>query len=127
MADLTPTRLAEIAEAAEKATPGDWVNDAPGCVGINYGEGGKATICTCPIAFSWHNGENDAAFIALSRTAIPELLSHIARLEADKAKLREAVRKLRACPALFDIAPEDMDEEDIEADRFARTTLEETA
>lgn len=57
---------------------------------------------------------------------ITTLRAQVAQLKADKAKLREAVRKLRACPALFDIAPEDMDEEDVEAERFARLVLAET-
>lgn len=80
---ITPAQLEEWKRLESEATAGEWLNDVEGCVGIRYAEGGQATICTCPIAFSYHNGRNDAAFIASSRTALPALIAEVERLNAE--------------------------------------------
>lgn len=41
---MTPL-VERLRQLAKKATPGPWINDAPGCVAKYWDEGGKSTIC----------------------------------------------------------------------------------
>ena len=87
--------LTEMKEACAKATPGPWIRS--GCrrkIGeedcIMVGPD-SFTIAALPIGRrpNEHAGAfNDAAFIAMSRSAVPEL---IARLEKAEALLRQAI------------------------------------
>ena len=89
MPDLTPEYLAEIRALADAATPGDWTVYAPTygpitietdrteviapdsvhCMAYCYGGSSSYTLSAA-----------DAAFIAVSRTAIPEMLDEIDHL-----------------------------------------------
>lgn len=75
---LSPQQLDCIELLAEEATEGPWVNDAEGCVGKNWPEGGKTTIATCPIALS-QNSEQDAAFITATDPLVTKRLLAMAR------------------------------------------------
>ena len=105
----------DMKEAAEKATPGPWFNDGGNiwidtreqvCCGRGYQEccgnpdikGGQEQIGGM--------SENDAAFIALARNRLPDLL-------ADYERMREALERVkmitqdstyRACVVANDIA-----------------------
>lgn len=91
MERLTDERIAEIRAAEEKATPGPWVRHD------TYTHHGIATHSPSTRAYL-HSGREkriayvsktpdcafDLDFIALSRTAVPELLAEIERLRADR-------------------------------------------
>ena len=81
--------LTELKQACEAATPGPWSVDlckAEDCWRIKYGTRGH-WLATVPIDGDEESSERDAAFIAMSRAAVPEL---IARVEAAEAELAEA-------------------------------------
>lgn len=89
---MTPSRLAEIKALADAATPGPWrwfpnphPNDETIETRIAFGD---------PWTYSLWSGirERDAAFIAASRTAVPELVAEVERLTALLARPR--------CPVL---------------------------
>lgn len=77
--------LAAIMEAAEKATPGPWkrhtwrIESAAGPV--------TPAIAIC--SSRWDNG--DADFIATARNNIASVAAYVASLEAENARLREAL------------------------------------
>lgn len=84
------TTLSALKEACEAATPKPWSVDlckAEDCWHIKYGTRGH-WLATVPIDGDEESSERDAAFIAMSRTAVPEL---IARVEAAEALLRRIV------------------------------------
>ncbi|MGC4151522.1 MAG: hypothetical protein QM628_00390 [Propionicimonas sp.] len=83
---LTPEYLAEIRALADAATPGDWTVDAP-TRGLITIETGRAEVIApdsvhC-MAYCYGGSSSytlsaaDAAFIAVSRTAVPKLLDEI--------------------------------------------------
>jgi hypothetical protein len=84
---MTPERLAEIKAAAEWATPGEWWP-------VPYdGEGYQVDtkvgcVADCGESF---RPEMDARFIALARTAIPELVAEVARLQKSYGFLRSTL------------------------------------
>jgi hypothetical protein len=97
-ARITKARRAELRRIADAATKGEWYIDEPkhadaptrrvvrGSERINF-----ATDIVChPTA------DRDAAFIAASRTALPELLDEVDRLEADNERLRSAALEWQA-------------------------------
>lgn len=77
---VTPEYLAELRRLADAATPGPWDSDyrlgdiaIPVYVGEDEWEAYRLGAFECT---------NDAKFATASRTAIPELLDHIEKLEA---------------------------------------------
>jgi len=85
--------LTELKQACEAATPEPWSVDlckAEDCWRIKYGTRGH-WLATVPIDGDEESSERDAAFIAMSRTAVPEL---IARVEAAEALLLEVTADL---------------------------------
>ena len=89
---MTPERLKEIAERAEKATGGEWEAQEPwGAAGTYARVKGPKMRLSARI----HDGGRtpvfesvaDAEFIAHARTDIPDLLRYITRLEKYKQHL----------------------------------------
>lgn len=86
---ITAARLQEIAALCEAATPGPW-SAGPHCETV---DGPSWPVCTIaydderrPVLDELDPGQHvhqDARLIAASRTAIPELLAEIARLQSD--------------------------------------------
>lgn len=97
----TPTnsdRLREIAERAEKATPGPWEAH----VAIRYpggtaqergvlGPNGENPICWVVDEFEMSTSNDD--FIAAAREDVPFLLSEITKLNAEKAETIEVLER----------------------------------
>ena len=76
---MTDKRLAELRALSEAATPGPWAVDiqTPD-LAANIGNAEKG-VC----AVTKEGGHGDIAFIAASRTAIPELLDEIQELREE--------------------------------------------
>lgn len=74
---ITPERLSEIAELCEAATPGPWIveRENAGWISVFREHGTMVFRGGRDLEFA-----SDAAFIAASRTAIPELIAEIALL-----------------------------------------------
>jgi hypothetical protein len=88
-------KWAELREAEKKATEGPWLNAASrsSIVGLPVvGPMGRA-ICNV-------HDDDSAAFIALSREAVPALLADIDRLEAENKRLRDALEAIDAIEPL---------------------------
>lgn len=99
---MTPEQRRELRELAEKATPGPWeiwtsnsfrrITGAP----INSRvarDGGVLSAIVCRDGHPDLDGQNrdaDLAFIAASRTAVPELLDENDALRAELAEMRSA-------------------------------------
>ena len=72
-----------------------WTNDAPGCVGGHYSQGGKRTIAICGGGeLADTEDRADAAFIAEAHESVPALCAEIEALETELAYERDA-RRLR--------------------------------
>lgn len=92
---MTPKRIAEIRAACKAATPGPWevspywMEDS----GLSdvIASHRKPTNGVASDCFNW-----DAAFIALARTAVPELLAEVERLEGILVAVRAEMEQLRA-------------------------------
>jgi hypothetical protein len=99
---ISPSRLAEIKAAAEAATPGPWGFRLCGTdadphieevisLAEPHPEWCENDPATCPHGPSVlttdcnvYTKDHDARFIALARTAVPELLAEVERLSADR-------------------------------------------
>lgn len=79
---MTDADLDKLEALAKAATQGEWVNDAPGCIGIHYLQGGKATICTTPSEYL--EDQANAAFIAAANPATILDLIASARRDAEE-------------------------------------------
>ena len=84
---MTDERLAELRALADAATPGIWdftSHNVPGTY--------RAHILGEPpvLIISMARRDEDLAFIAASRTAIPELLDEVERLRAELEEWRES-------------------------------------
>lgn len=94
---MTPERRAEYRRLADAATPGPWEwSHLLNPNGLLSGDCEVIAILpehTCSLEML----EADAAFIAASRTAVPELLDEVERLEALNASLKTLVRKMEFC------------------------------
>jgi hypothetical protein len=76
---ITDARLKEIKEITEKATPGPWYDNHLQAYAFCVGSENGVKTEICPII----NKQKDAKFIAIARTAIPELLEYIETLQTD--------------------------------------------
>lgn len=66
-----------------------WTNDAPGCVGGHYSQGGKRTIAICGGGeLADTEDRADAAFIAEAHESVPALCAEIEDLEKEVETLR---------------------------------------
>ncbi len=79
MQPMTVERLEELRSLAEAATPGPWATDDNT---ITYEQGPVATA----------NHLHDAAFIAVARQAIPELIREVWRLRGTLEDIRDSTR-----------------------------------
>lgn len=78
-----------------------WTNDAPGCVGGHYSQGGKRTIAICGGGeLADTEDRADAAFIAEAHESVPALCAEIEALETELAYERDA-RRLRVRQTSF--------------------------
>lgn len=75
---LTEARRAELRKLCDEATPGPWMHDEE----FYPAEG---------MLFQWDGDGPDAAFIAASRTAIPELLDALDAAERERDTLATAL------------------------------------
>ena len=86
---MTDADLKAAAELADKATPGPWEHR------------GDEITATHPDGSGWSVGHTldseDAAFIAASRTLIPQLLAEVDRLTKERDEWRDA------CQAISDL------------------------
>lgn len=99
---MTDTRLAEICNAEQAASPGPWETAAMNAIPGSYLYGPRqppeevpAGLMKCqpPISLCF----KDAAFVALARSAIPELLAEVDRLRAAlKAETARCAAVVRA-------------------------------
>jgi hypothetical protein len=79
---VTPERIAELKKLAEAATPGKWL-DWNEWVCLRGGfEGPEEIVCTAHLIGEIDQDEKNAAFIAASRTAVPELIAEVERLQS---------------------------------------------
>ena len=78
---MTPTRIHEIREACEKATPAEWTYEVSRA---EFADGSKVAYVYDSKSergvVAYEVAEPDAAFIAIARTALPEALREIERL-----------------------------------------------
>lgn len=91
---MTGDRLKKIEERAAAATPGPWtarVNFA-----VEDGESDAVEVFdSVGVAIldmvAWQKWKTDAAFIASSRTDVPDLVAEVRRLQAENARLAALV------------------------------------
>ena len=70
-----------------------WTNDAPGCVGGHYPQGGKRTIAICGGGeLADTEDRADAAFIAEAHESVPALCAEIDSLEKRIEKIKQTIR-----------------------------------
>ena len=81
---MTPDRIKELRALCDAATPGPWMKERPNGVG-------SADDMICFIDISSFNRDQDAAFIAAARPALPEALAEIEKLRLD---LTDAVAEI---------------------------------
>lgn len=94
--------IEELKKLADAATPGEWKVGEPdefGDEAIVPVSGGLAVAVMVNGSFHEASGtmvEHDAnaAFIAVSRSAIPALIERVERAEAENARMREALERL---------------------------------
>jgi hypothetical protein len=88
---LTQEQLEAIRQRAEHATPGPWKeDDVTGALVSDIGED-VAVFDAGPYIYAHDRTEANMEFIAHARTDIPALLEHIAELEAELARLKDAL------------------------------------
>lgn len=83
---LSPEYLERLRALVEKATPGPWEADSR-----NAGVGRAITVAQLGLT-AWRPANDNQAFVAESRTAVPLLLGEVARL-------REALERCRVLGA----------------------------
>ena len=81
---MTPERLNELQALCDAATPGPWfrwfeLTEMEGDISTN--EDGKDPGYAI-VSGAWFQGDQDRAFIAAARTALPELIARVRELEA---------------------------------------------
>jgi hypothetical protein len=81
---MTPERLREIQERAEKATKGPWFPH------VTYGDGGGVAFC---VDVNKPAQTADMHFIHYARQDIPDLLTEVDRLKAELAGAYERAAK----------------------------------
>lgn len=69
-----------------KATPRPWVNDAPGCIGKHYDEGGKKTVLVAPIEDA--EGRANAALATIAVNEYETVKAKIEKLQAERDDLQ---------------------------------------
>lgn len=110
---LKPEELREIAERERKATPGPWEREQDGYVigspGVDYH--------IVDVAGS----EEDAEFIATSRTDIPRLLAHIEEQQAEIERYKTALTEIIEDISGYD--PWDLNPLENEIKRIAKEAL----
>lgn len=95
---MTESRLAEIEACANKATVGKWVAGRMDMESYTLTEGPfKQVYCGEDIVA---RGEGDdcrpnAAFVALARSAVPELIAEVRRLQAEAKNLYRIIARER--------------------------------
>lgn len=75
---MTAERWAALVTLCAEATEGPWVDDEEGGISVQWGEhlGGMLT-------------RNDAEFVTTARTALPEALAEVRRLQIENEQLRQ--------------------------------------
>ena len=97
---MNAERVAELRELCEKATVGHW--NVSGQSSYIYGEfaiGYKIAQLSLSTGGCVHNpnAENDAAFIAAARTALPGLLDEVERLRKIAIEMLDAAYNNLSC------------------------------
>lgn len=107
-----PTLLAQIAERAEKATPGPWtkVSSLP-TYAIANGYGTDVVTATGREYRQWHPGRHgcvvdDAEFIAHARHDVPRLLKALEKCIGQRERIRLAYLKVHPVPGVIPIEEE---------------------
>lgn len=90
---LDEARLAAIQAAADQATLGEW--QPYNWSVVTRPNLGRPDDETPRDHVAKTTSEADAAFIALARSAVPELLAHVGVLRADNQRLRDEVEALQ--------------------------------
>lgn len=95
---MTPERLAEIEALVAAATPGPWSDCGDGDI---LGDNDEIIVGTTiflrnPSESDREYRLKDAGFIAAARTAVPELLAEVRRLEAELAEQERVLLQERA-------------------------------
>jgi hypothetical protein len=115
---LTPEREAELRGLWDEATPGPWKPEIGRIQNPDpFDERGDAWFPRMPFSIPTNDAESkkqkeqaqrDAALIAASRSAVPELLAEIAALRTDLAKAEHLTRTTDASDgsSVFDGSPE---------------------
>ena len=89
---MTPASLLELRALADRATPAPWFARGRHISRVPNDSGMGATLHTNHIGVL-HEAD-DAAFAAMARTAVPELLDRVEALEAEVARMRPIVKLL---------------------------------
>ncbi len=107
------TLIARLRELLAKATPEPWVFEERGYYTSLWGPDGKAVIDYDRQDDGIHGSEADEQLIALSRTALPQLLARIEALTAERDAAVAAERE--RCARLVDtMQSNDYDDDDAE-------------
>ena len=130
-APVTDEQISEWLRLADAATEGPWTTERPGTDALT---GFTAGIIVAAVARGQgvyadpprgSYPENDRAFIAASRTAVPALISKVKEQAAEIERLRKIVHGFLRCPEIADCAPDDKDSETDALEREARSALPE--
>lgn len=103
---LPAGRLAEIRALADAATPGPWMSDADGVLGSGtvVAEAGGCEHVVGDLCFGeGAEAEADLAFVIAARTAVPELLAELDRLQTFAGATERRHSEIRALLAQVDI------------------------
>lgn len=100
---IPPQRLAEITTCERETRPGPWIladaNDGDGTPPMWVVATSEAENDDCDWAVRIHVGDKRVGeFIAMARTAVPELLAEVDRLAARVAELEAAIGRLAKIP-----------------------------
>lgn len=109
---MTPERIKEIRAAETAASPGPWLFQDCG----NYQRVVQSVDDVIPVMdneqyYPTAVGASDMRFCALARTAVPELLAEVDRLQTDAAVARAVAAETERCAKIatdiaYDFRPE---------------------
>jgi hypothetical protein len=117
---LTPEQIQEWKRLADAATPGPWRHRhveplAKWGVSVNEVEAPESDACWIAKVLNHEHcirtkpGDQNAHFIAASRSAVPALCDEVERLRAENDRLREALRQVQwSARGIHNYKPEPM-------------------
>lgn len=89
---MTPERLSELQALADAATPGRWLWQSTGLLGADIGTSGSPEKWLAHVANE--DAHDNARFITAARTAVPELVAEVERLQVLLADREAEVERL---------------------------------